>query len=150
MGGEIVRAAPTAALTWLARSGCTTTMDHHYVFPRAGGDVLGATVESAAEVGLRFHPTRGSMDLGESTGGLPPDDVGGHIDAVIGATQAAIERFHDPSPGAMLRIGGPPCPPLSVTRQLLPQSAALAPRTGVRPPTRQARRHRRGRRPLPR
>ena len=66
---QIVRAAATAALTWLARSGCTTTMDHHYVFPRAGGDVLGATVESAAEVGLRFHPTRGSMDVGRSQGG---------------------------------------------------------------------------------
>ena len=129
---EIVRAASTAALTWLARSGCTTTMDHHYVFPRAGGDVLGATVESAAEVGLRFHPTRGSMDLGESTGGLPPDDVVEHIDAVIGATQAAIERFHDPSPGSMLRIGVAPCSPFSVTRELLTESAALARSSGVR------------------
>src|SRR5216683_8320028 len=88
---QIVRAAATAALTWLARSGCTTTMDHHYVFPRDGGDVLGATVESAAEVGLRFHPTRGSMDLGESAGGLPPDDVVEQIDTIVGATQAAIE-----------------------------------------------------------
>jgi cytosine/adenosine deaminase-related metal-dependent hydrolase len=123
---QIVRAAATAALTWLARSGCTTTMDHHYVFPRAGGDVLGATVESAAEVGLRFHPTRGSMDLGESSGGLPPDDVVEPIDAIIGATQAAIERFHDPSPGSMLRIGIAPCSPFTCSRDLLTESAALA------------------------
>ena len=129
---QVVRAAATAALTWLARSGCTTTMDHHYVFPRAGGDVLGATVEAAAEVGLRFHPTRGSMDLGESAGGLPPDDVVEHIDTIIGATQEAIERFHDPAPGSMLRIGVAPCSPFSVTRDLLTESAALARGSGVR------------------
>ncbi len=69
---DIVRSVATAALAWLARSGCTTTMDHHYLFPSDGGDLLGATVESATEVGLRFQPTRGSMDLGESQGGLPP------------------------------------------------------------------------------
>jgi cytosine/adenosine deaminase-related metal-dependent hydrolase len=129
---QIVRAAATAALAWLARGGCTTTMDHHYVFPRAGGDVLGATVEAAAEVGLRFHPTRGSMDLGNSSGGLPPDDVVEDIDAIVGATQAAIERFHDPSPGSMLRIGVAPCSPFSVTRDLLTESAALARSSGVR------------------
>src|SRR5260221_4533134 len=129
---QIVRAAATAALTWLARSGCTTTMDHHYVFPRDGGDVLGTTVESAAEVGLRFHPTRGSMDLGESAGGLPPDKVVEQIDTIIGATQAAIERFHDPSPGSMLRIGVAPCSPFSVTRDLLTESAALARSSRVR------------------
>jgi cytosine/adenosine deaminase-related metal-dependent hydrolase len=129
---QVVRAAATAALAWLARSGCTTTMDHHYVFPRTGGDVLGATVEAAAEVGLRFHPTRGSMDLGESSGGLPPDDAVEHIDAIIGATQAAIERFHDPSPGSMLRIGVAPCSPFTVTPDLLTESAALARASGVR------------------
>ena len=66
---DIAGAAATAALGWLARTGCTTSMDHHYVFPRAGGDVLGATVEAARAVGLRFHPTRGSMDLGSATAG---------------------------------------------------------------------------------
>jgi cytosine/adenosine deaminase-related metal-dependent hydrolase len=122
----IVRAAVTAALAWLARTGCTTTMDHHYVFPRDGGDVLGATIESAAEVGLRFHPTRGSMDLGASSGGLPPDAVVEDIGAILAATQAAIERYHDPAPGSMLRIGVAPCSPFSVTRDLLTESAALA------------------------
>jgi cytosine/adenosine deaminase-related metal-dependent hydrolase len=121
-----LRAATTAALAWLARTGCSTTMDHHYVFPRHGGDVLGATIESAAEVGLRFHPTRGSMDLGASSGGLPPDDVVEDIDAILAATQAAIEQYHDPSPGSMLRIGVAPCSPFSVTRDLLTESAALA------------------------
>jgi cytosine/adenosine deaminase-related metal-dependent hydrolase len=129
---RMLRSAATAALTWLARSGCTTTMDHHYVYPKAGGDLLGATIEAAAEVGLRFHPTRGSMDLGESRGGLPPDDVVEHIDAIIAATQAAIERFHDPSPGSMLRIGVAPCSPFSVSRDLLTESAALARASGVR------------------
>jgi cytosine/adenosine deaminase-related metal-dependent hydrolase len=128
----IVRAAATAALAWLARTGCTTSTDHHYVFPRRGGDLLGATIESAAEVGLRFHPTRGSMDLGESSGGLPPDHIVEDIDTIIGATQTAIERYHDPSPGSMLRIGVAPCSPFSVTRDLLTESAALARSTGTR------------------
>ena len=128
----VVRAAATGALAWLARTGCTSTMDHHYVFPADGGDVLGATIEAAAAVGLRFHPTRGSMDLGESAGGLPPDDVVEDIDAIMTATQAAIERFHDPSPESMLRLGVAPCSPFSVTRDLLTESAALARGAGVR------------------
>jgi cytosine/adenosine deaminase-related metal-dependent hydrolase len=129
---ETVRAAATAALAWLARTGCTTTMDHHYVFPSGGGDVLGATVEAAAAVGLRFHPTRGSMDIGESSGGLPPDDVVETLDGILAATQAAIERFHDPSPGSMLRMGVAPCSPFSVSGDLLTESAALARDRGVR------------------
>jgi cytosine/adenosine deaminase-related metal-dependent hydrolase len=136
MDAGIVRAAAAAALAWLARTGCTTTMDHHYLFPQRGGDVLAATIEAAAEVGLRFHPTRGSMDLGKSAGGLPPDDVVEEIDAILTATQAAIERFHDPSPGSMLRVGVAPCSPFSVSRELLTESAALArsypPGSGVR------------------
>jgi cytosine/adenosine deaminase-related metal-dependent hydrolase len=128
----IVRAAATAALAWLARTGCTTTMDHHYVFPDRGGDLLGATVESAAGVGLRFHPTRGSMDVGESKGGLPPDGVVEDLDAILKATHAAIERFHDPSPGSMLRVGVAPCSPFSCSRELLTESAKLARSSGVR------------------
>jgi cytosine/adenosine deaminase-related metal-dependent hydrolase len=126
MDAGIVRAAAAAALAWLARTGCTTTMDHHYLFPERGGDVLAATIEAAAEVGLRFHPTRGSMDLGKSAGGLPPDDVVEEIDAILAATQSAIERFNDPSPGSMLRVGVAPCSPFSVSRELLTESAALA------------------------
>ena len=136
MDAGIVRAAATAALAWHARTGCTTTTDHHYLFPRSGGDVLAATIEAAAGVGLRFHPTRGSMDLGASSGGLPPDDVVEDIDAILAATQAAIERFHDPSPDSMVRVGVAPCSPFSVSRELLTQSAALArsypPSAGIR------------------
>jgi cytosine/adenosine deaminase-related metal-dependent hydrolase len=128
----IVRAAATAALAWLARSGCTTTMDHHYLFPRRGGDVLGASIQAAAEVGLRFHPTRGSMDVGQSSGGLPPDDVVENLDAILADTQQAIERFHDPSPGSMLRIGVAPCSPFSCSRELLTETAKLARSAGVR------------------
>jgi cytosine/adenosine deaminase-related metal-dependent hydrolase len=132
MDVELVAAAATAALGWLAKTGCTTTMDHHYVFPRDGGDVLGATVGAARTVGLRFHPTRGSMDLGASSGGLPPDEVVESRDAILAATQAAIEKFHDASPASMLRMGVAPCSPFSVTGDLLVQAAELARRSQVR------------------
>jgi len=122
----------TAALAWLARTGCSTTMDHHYVFPRSGGDVLGATVAAARQVGLRFHPTRGSMDLGASSGGLPPDEVVEDRDAILLASNAAIEEFHDASPHSMLRIGLAPCSPFSVTAELLTEAADLARQAKVR------------------
>jgi cytosine/adenosine deaminase-related metal-dependent hydrolase len=129
---DVVGAAATAALAWLARTGCSTTMDHHYVFPRGGGDVLGATVEAARAVGLRFHPTRGSMDLGASAGGLPPDDVVESIDEILMATDAAIDKFHDASPESMLRVAVAPCSPFSVSGELLTAAAELARRRGVR------------------
>ena len=129
---ELVNVAATGALAWLAGTGCTTTTDHHYVFPREGGDVLKAEIEAAARVGLRFHPTRGSMDLGQSKGGLPPDDVVEDIDAILAATEAAIDTHHDPSFGSMLRIGVAPCSPFSVTGDLLRQTAELSRRKGVR------------------
>ncbi|GAA3917313.1 8-oxoguanine deaminase [Actinoplanes auranticolor] len=129
---EAVGAAAGAGLGWLALSGCTTSMDHHYVFPHEGGDVLAAEIEAAREIGLRFHPTRGSMDLGRSSGGLPPDHVVEETDAALAATEAAIDRWHDPSPGSMLQIGVSPCSPFSVTRELMSEAAALARRKGVR------------------
>jgi cytosine/adenosine deaminase-related metal-dependent hydrolase len=132
LDAEVVRAATRAGLAWLARSGCTTTMDHHYVFPRDGGDVLAATIESAREVGLRFHPTRGSMDLGASAGGLPPDEIVEDTDEILAATQAAIDAYHDPSPDSMLRLAVAPTSPFSVTNELMTQAAELARRSGVR------------------
>jgi len=132
LDAEIVRAATRAGLAWLARTGCTTTMDHHYVFPAGGGDVLAATIESAREVGLRFHPTRGSMDLGASAGGLPPDEVIEDTDEILAATAAAIDVHHDPSPGSMLRMAVAPTSPFSVTERLMTQAADLARRRGVR------------------
>jgi cytosine/adenosine deaminase-related metal-dependent hydrolase len=127
-----VHAGARGALAQLARTGCTTTTDHHYVFPREGGDLLGAEIRAAAEVGLRFHPTRGSMDLGQRDGGLPPDHVVEDRDAILTASQDAIDRWHDPSPGSMLRIALAPCSPFSVTGELMRESAELARRRGVR------------------
>ncbi len=129
---ELVNVAATGGLAWLAGTGCTTTTDHHYVFPRDGGDVLKAEIDAAARVGLRFHPTRGSMDLGRSKGGLPPDNVVEDIDAILAATEEAIDTHHDPSFGSMLRIGVAPCSPFSVTGDLLRQTAELSRRKGVR------------------
>jgi cytosine/adenosine deaminase-related metal-dependent hydrolase len=127
-----VRTAATGALVSLARSGCTTSSDHHYVFPRGGGDLLAAEIGAAAEVGLRFHPARGSMDLGQSKGGLPPDTVVESIDDILAASAAAIEDWHDPSFDAMVRIALAPCSPFSVTADLMRESAALARSAGVR------------------
>ena len=129
---SIVEAAAAAGLGWLALSGCTTSSDHHYLFPRDGGDPLGATIAAAGRIGLRFHPTRGSMDLGQSQGGLPPDSVVESLDAILAASQTAVERYHDPSPAAMVRVGLAPCSPFSVTGDLLRESAALARSLGVR------------------
>ena len=132
MDAELVNVAATGGLSWLAGTGCTTTTDHHYVFPRDGGDLLKAEIDAAARVGLRFHPTRGSMDLGRSKGGLPPDSVVEDIDAILTATEEAIDAHHDPSFGSMLRIGVAPCSPFSVTADLLRQTAELSRRKGVR------------------
>jgi cytosine/adenosine deaminase-related metal-dependent hydrolase len=129
---DVERAAARAGLAALARTGCTTTTDHHYVFPRGVGDLLGVEVEAARELGLRFHPCRGSMDLGRSRGGLPPDEVVEDRDEILAASEEAIERFHDPSPDSMLRIALAPCSPFSVTRELMAETAELARRRGVR------------------
>ena len=104
LDADITRTAATGALAWLAKTGCTTSTDHHYVFPHDGGDLLGAEIDAARRVGLRFHPTRGSMDLGQSQGGLPPDNVVEDIDAILSASEAAIDTHHDPSFDSMLRI----------------------------------------------
>ena len=129
---DLVHTAASGGLTWLAKTGCTTTTDHHYVFPHDGGDVLHAEIAAAQRVGLRFHPTRGSMDLGQSKGGLPPDNVVEDIDAILAATEAAVDAYHDTSFDAMLRIGVAPCSPFSVTGDLLKQTADLARSKGVR------------------
>ncbi|MGD9985259.1 8-oxoguanine deaminase [Pseudonocardia sp.] len=126
-----VHTGATGALAQLALTGCTTAADHHYVFPREGGDVLGAEIRAAADVGLRFHATRGSMDLGRKDGGLPPDHVVEDRDAILTASAEAVRRWHDPSPDAMLRIALAPCSPFSVTGGLMRESASLARELGV-------------------
>ncbi len=125
-------AAARAGLAALARSGCSASTDHHYVFPHDAGDLLEAEIGAAASIGLRFHPCRGSMDLGRADGGLPPDEVVEDRDAILAASEAAIDRFHDPAPGAMVRIALAPCSPFSVTRGLMTDAAELARRRNVR------------------
>ncbi len=129
---DIVASAAAAGLARLALTGCTTSTDHHYIFPADGGDLLGAEVSAARRVGLRFMPTRGSMDLGRSAGGLPPDHVVEDVDAIMRASATAIDTHHDPGPDSMLRIGLAPCSPFSVTEDLLREAAALARDKGVR------------------
>jgi cytosine/adenosine deaminase-related metal-dependent hydrolase len=130
--GEIERAAARAGLAALLRSGCSTATDHHYVFPRGAGDLLAIEVEAAAGLGIRFHPCRGSMDLGRSGGGLPPDEITEDRDAILAACAEAIDRFHDPAPDSMLRIALAPCSPFSVTGELMAETAELARQRGVR------------------
>ncbi|MDL4821294.1 8-oxoguanine deaminase [Actinomadura opuntiae] len=132
MDAEVVAGAASAGLGWLAKSGCTTSSDHHYLFPRGRGDLFAAEIEAAAELGVRFQPCRGSMDRGESQGGLPPDEVVEDLDTILTETATAIDRYHDASFGSMLRISVAPCSPFSVTRDLLVRSAELAREKGVR------------------
>lgn len=132
LDADTVHVAAEAALGRLALTGCTTASDHHYVFPRDAGDLLGAEIEAARAVGLRFHPSRGSMDLGRSHGGLPPDTVVETLDAALAATADAVDRWHDPAPGSMLRIAVAPCSPFTVTGDLMREAAALARDKGVR------------------
>lgn len=132
LNAETVHASAAANLGWLALTGCTLTTDHHYVHPAGAGDLLEAEIVAARQIGLRFHPTRGSMDLGRSAGGLPPDEVVEDADAILAATASAIDRWHDPSPDSMLRIAVAPCSPFTVTPQLMRESAELARSRGVR------------------
>ncbi|MFG1820431.1 8-oxoguanine deaminase [Kribbella sp. NPDC049174] len=129
---ESVHVAAQAALAQLARTGCSTAADHHYVFPRDSKDLLEAEILAASQVGMRFHPARGSMDLSQKDGGLPPDSVVEDRDQILAATEAAINRWHDPSPDSMLQIVVGPCSPFSVTGELMRDAAELARRKGVR------------------
>ena len=129
---EAVHAGAAANLAWLALSGCSTTSDHHYLFPSGGGDMLAAEITAAQLIGLRFHPARGSMDLGQSAGGLPPDSVVEDRDRILAETEAAIDRWHDPSEESMIRIAVAPCSPFSVTGELMREAAELARRRDVR------------------
>ena len=129
---ELVHASAAANLGWLALTGCTTSTDHHYVFPHGAGDLLEAEILAARSIGVRFHPTRGSMNLGRSQGGLPPDEVVEEHDAILTASADAISRWHDPAHGAMTRIALAPCSPFSVTGELMRDSAGLARELGVR------------------
>ena len=119
-------------LAELALAGCTTSTDHLYLHPRRAGDLLGAEIDAARDLGMRFHPTRGSMSLSEKDGGLPPDDVVADDDEILAASADAVARHHDRSHGAMVRIALAPCSPFTVTEALMVRSAELAERLDVR------------------
>jgi cytosine/adenosine deaminase-related metal-dependent hydrolase len=129
---EVTRAAGAAGMAKLALTGCTTIADHHYVFPNEGGDQIGALVGEAKRLGVRLHAVRGSMDRGQSKGGLPPDNIVEDIDEALQGTEKAITDHHDPDPLGLIRIAVGPCSPFSVSRELMEQAAVLARRHGVR------------------
>jgi 8-oxoguanine deaminase len=127
---EMIRVSTMTAMAELMLSGCTTSSDHLYLFPN--GARLDDQLEAAAVMGMRFHAARGSMSVGESQGGLPPDALVQTEAAILRDTRRVIETFHDPSPRAMRRIAVAPCSPFSVSPALMRDSAALARASGVR------------------
>jgi cytosine/adenosine deaminase-related metal-dependent hydrolase len=131
LDAEAEYAAARTGLAELALSGCSTVFDHHYVFPRGESGLIEAEVQAASELGLRIVASRGSMDLGESDGGLPPDSLVEEPDAVLADTERLVGRLHDPRPGARVQIAVAPCSPFSVTGTLMEASAELARRLGV-------------------
>lgn len=128
---EMVYTSAKLAMAELILSGCTTSSDHLYLYPN---DVtLDDTIRAAQEIGMRFHPTRGSMSVGESNGGLPPDSlVEADEDAILHDTRRLIETYHDASRYAMLRVAVAPCAPFTVSQDLMRESAALARSYNVR------------------
>ena len=129
MNPEDIYISTQTALAELALSGCTTASDHLYLFPN--GSTLDDEIAAALEIGVRLQASRGSMSLGESKGGLPPDSVVENEDYILGDSVRLIERYHDPKPGAKVQIVLAPCSPFSVTGDLMRQSAALARQYGV-------------------
>lgn len=129
---EALEAGVTVALAELLLSGCTTTTDHHYVFPSGLEDAIDIEAAAAARLGIRAVFTRGSMDLSERDGGLPPDSVVQDADTILADSERLIARYHDPRPHAALQIALAPCSPFSVTTGLMRATAELAARTGVR------------------
>ena len=128
-GPEEMRVSALAGLAELALSGCTLSSDHLYLYPN--GARLEDTITAAQEIGLRFHPTRGSMSIGESQGGLPPDALTEDEDAILNDCIRVIDAFHDASEGSMCRVGLAPCSPFSVSRDLMRETALLARDKGV-------------------
>ncbi len=129
---EAVHVAALVGMAELMLSGCTTTADHHYVFPRGQSKLIDAEIAAARKIGIRFHPTRGSMSVGESAGGLPPDCVVQDEETILADSERLILTYHDPNPGSMLQVALAPCSPFSVSPRLMCESAQLAERHRVR------------------
>lgn len=129
---ESVRLGALAGMAELMLSGCTTTSDHHYIYPERAKGGLEAEIAAAAEIGIRFQATRGSMSLSQKDGGLPPEAVVENHETILAASERAVGAFHDPSRFSMCRVGLAPCSPFSVTRELMRDTAALAAALDVR------------------
>ena len=129
---QVVRYSALTGMGELLKHGCTTCFDHHYVFPAGAGDLIGAQLSAAEELGIRMVSSRGSMDLSRKDGGLPPDSVVQTVDEIMADSARIIETYHDPRPGSMRQIVLAPCSPFSVSGELLRQSAILARQYGVR------------------
>ena len=121
---DMVRVSTQVAMAELLLSGCTTSSDHLYLYPN--GVRLEDSIEAAQQIGMRFVATRGSMSVGQSAGGLPPDSVVESDSAILRDSQRLIETWHDPQPGAMVQVALAPCSPFSVSQNLMRESAALA------------------------
>ena len=128
----VIRLSSLTGMGELMKHGCTTCFDHHYVFPAHAGDLIGAQLAAAEELGIRMFASRGSMDLSKKDGGLPPDSVVQTVDEIMRDSARIIEAYHDPRPGSMRQIALAPCSPFSVSAELLRQSALLARQYGVR------------------
>ncbi len=129
---ESVHLSALVGMAELMLSGCSTTADHLYLFPWGQSRLIDAEIEAAKRIGIRFHPTRGSMSLGEKDGGLPPDSVVQSPDDILRDSERVIDTYHDPSAGAMVRMALAPCSPFSVTPGLMRETARLARDKGVR------------------
>jgi len=123
---EHLRLAARLALTELMLSGCTTAADHHYLFPRGLENAIDIEVEEARSLGVRMTVTRGSMNLSKKDGGLPPDEVVQSEDEILADSERVLKLFHDPRPGADIRIALAPCSPFTVTKKLMSETARLA------------------------
>ena len=132
LDADVIRLSSLTGMGELMKHGCTTCFDHHYVFPAGAGDLLGTQFAAADELGIRMYCSRGSMDLSKKDGGLPPDSVVQTVDEILKDSARVIEKYHDPSYGAMHRVALAPCSPFSVSADLLRESAVLARQYGVR------------------
>jgi cytosine/adenosine deaminase-related metal-dependent hydrolase len=129
---DAIRASTRLACAELLLTGCTMASDQMYVFPTGvADDLIGVEIEAARELGIRFHPTRGSMSRGRSDGGLPPDSVVQDAETILKDSERLIDEFHDPAPLSMTRVALAPCSPFSVTGELLAETAELARTKGV-------------------
>lgn len=129
---EVIRLSSLTGMGELMKGGCTTCFDHHYVFPSGSGDLIGTQFAAADELGIRMYASRGSMDLSQKDGGLPPDSVVQTIDEIMSDSAGLIRKYHDSSYGAMHRLALAPCSPFSVSADLLRESAVLAREYNVR------------------